>query len=203
MEAIGQLAGGVAHDFNNILTVIQGHIALLQQPARVLPASADRSVQQIGQAAERAAHLTRQLLSFSRRQVLQPRHLDLNELVANLTKMLGRLLGENITLQLQYRPQPSWVFADAALIEQVVVNLAVNARDAMPQGGQLTLRVSVTDVDAVHVAEYPEAREGCFVCLTVSDTGVGVPPEGLRRIFEPFYTTKEVGKGAASVWPHV
>ncbi|HPY30470.1 MAG TPA: PAS domain S-box protein [Verrucomicrobiota bacterium] len=195
MEAIGQLAGGVAHDFNNILTVIQGHIALLQQPARVLPASADRSVQQIGQAAERAAHLTRQLLSFSRRQVLQPRHLDLNELVANLTKMLGRLLGENITLQLQYRPQPSWVFADAALIEQVVVNLAVNARDAMPQGGQLTLRVSVTDVDAVHVAEYPEAREGCFVCLTVSDTGVGVPPEGLRRIFEPFYTTKEVGKG--------
>ena len=111
MEAIGQLEGGVGHDFNNILTVIQGHIALLQQPARVLPASADRSVQQIGQAAERAAHLTRQLLSFSRRQVLQPRHLDLNELVANLTKMLGPSSG-NITRN-SIRPQPIG-FADAA-----------------------------------------------------------------------------------------
>lgn len=195
MEAIGQLAGGVAHDFNNILTVIQGHASLLQQREQELPGLAGRSVQQIGQAAERAAGLTRQLLTFSRRQVMQPRRLDLNEIVTNLTKMLARILGEDITLQLQYWPQPTLILADASMVEQVLLNLAVNARDAMPQGGQLTVRIAVVDVDAQYIAEHPEARPGRFACLTVADTGVGIPPENLRRVFEPFFTTKEVGKG--------
>ena len=194
MEAIGQLAGGVAHDFNNILTVIHGHAALLTGGGQ-LSGVAARSAQQISQAAERAASLTRQLLTFSRRQVMQPRRLDLNEVVSHMTKMLGRILGEDIALQLNYFAQPALVQADAGMMEQILLNLAVNSRDAMPKGGQLTLRVSVGEVDARHVAQHPEGQAGRFVCLSVSDTGCGIAPENLRRIFEPFFTTKEVGKG--------
>lgn len=194
MEAIGQLAGGVAHDFNNILTVIHGHASLLIAGGSLgeLPA---RSAQQIGQAAERGAALTRQLLAFSRRQVMQPRRLDMNEVVSNMTKMVGRLLGEHIALQLQYHPRPVLVHADASMMEQVLLNLAVNSRDAMPKGGVLTLKISTLVVTPEQVTEHSEARPGRFVCLSVIDTGCGIPPEDLRRIFEPFFTTKEVGKG--------
>lgn len=194
MEAIGQLAGGVAHDFNNILTIIHGHASLLLAAGKLVDASA-RSAQQITQAAERAASLTRQLLTFSRRQVMQPRHLDLNGIVANMTQMLGRILGEDITLQLDYAPQPAMVEADAGMMEQVLMNLVVNSRDAMPAGGKLTLSLSVRDVGGPHLFRHPEARIGRFVCLRVVDTGCGISPENLRRIFDPFFTTKEVGKG--------
>ncbi len=147
MEAIGQLAGGVAHDFNNILTVIHGHASLLQAGGSLTGVSA-RSAQQISQAAERAASLTRQLLAFSRRQVIQPRRLDMNEVVANMTKMLGRILGEDIALQLNYSPQPALVQADAGMMEQVLLNLAVNSRDAMPKGGLLAIKISTLEVDS-------------------------------------------------------
>jgi PAS domain S-box-containing protein len=194
MEAIGQLAGGVAHDFNNILTVIHGHASLLGTGGNLSPAS-NRSSQQIIQAAERAAGLTRQLLTFSRRQVMQPRRLDMNEVVNNMTKMLARILGEDITLQLNYFPQPALVQADSGMMEQVLLNLSVNSRDAMPKGGQLALRISVHELDGGQLPHHPDARPGRFVCLSATDTGCGIPPENLRRIFEPFFTTKEVGKG--------
>jgi two-component system cell cycle sensor histidine kinase/response regulator CckA len=194
MEAIGQLAGGVAHDFNNILTVIHGHASLLSGAGN-LTGTAPRSAMQITRAAERAAALTRQLLAFSRRQVLQPRRLDMNEVVSDMTKMLGRILGEHIALQLRYSPQPAPVLADASMMEQVLLNLAVNARDAMPGGGVLTIQISSPEIDAWHLVQHPEARSGPAVCLTVTDTGCGILPENLSRIFEPFFTTKEVGKG--------
>jgi PAS domain S-box-containing protein len=194
MEAIGQLAGGVAHDFNNILTIIHGHAALLQSGGN-LSELASKSAQQIVQAAERAAGLTRQLLTFSRRQVLQPRRLDMNKVVGDMTNMLGRLLGEDITLHLNYSQRPCLVDVDASMMEQVLLNLAVNARDAMPKGGQLTIRIAVVEIGELHVWRHPEARVGRFVCLIITDTGCGIPPENLPRIFEPFFTTKEVGKG--------
>jgi PAS domain S-box-containing protein len=193
MEAIGQLAGGVAHDFNNILTVIHGHGSLLLMSD--LDDTAARSAQQITQAAERAAGLTRQLLTFSRRQLIQPKKLDMNKIVGNMTDMLGRLLGADVSLQLNYSQSPATVEADAGMMEQVLLNLAVNARDAMPRGGQLGVRISIMDVNEDHVRRHPEARVGTFVCVSKSDTGCGIPPENLSRIFEPFFTTKEIGKG--------
>ncbi|MEY2467295.1 MAG: two-component system, cell cycle sensor histidine kinase and response regulator CckA [Verrucomicrobiota bacterium] len=194
MDAIGQLAGGVAHDFNNILTVIHGHASLLLNDEH-LPQTAARSAHQIAQAAERAAGLTRQLLTFSRRQVMQPRRLDLNEVVSNMTMMLSRIVGEDIKLQLNYWPQAAFVQADASMMEQVLLNLVVNARDAMPKGGQLAIRITVASHTPQRLAYHSEARLGKFVCLNVTDTGLGIAPETLRRIFEPFFTTKEVGKG--------
>jgi PAS domain S-box-containing protein len=193
MEAIGQLAGGVAHDFNNILTVIQGHASLLT--AANLSESAGKSADQIVQASERAARLTRQLLTFSRRQLIQPRQLDLNKVVGNMTNMLGRILGEDVSLQLNYCQSPPIVEADAGMMEQVLLNLAVNARDAMPKGGQLAIRIAVADVAEALGGGHSEARAGRFVCLSVTDNGMGITPENLRRIFEPFFTTKEIGKG--------
>jgi PAS domain S-box-containing protein len=193
MEAIGQLAGGVAHDFNNILTVIHGHASLLGMSD--LDDTAARSAQQITQAAERAAGLTRQLLAFSRRQLIQPRKLDMNKTVGNMTDMLGRLLGEDVALQLNYSKSPATIEADAGMMEQVLLNLAVNARDAMPRGGQLGIRISIVDVDEARAQRHHEARPGQFVCISKSDTGCGIPPENISRIFEPFFTTKEIGKG--------
>jgi two-component system cell cycle sensor histidine kinase/response regulator CckA len=193
MEAIGQLAGGVAHDFNNILTVIHGHASLLA--ASGLDEQGARSAQQIAQAAERAAGLTRQLLTFSRRQLIQPKRLDMNKIVSNMTDMLGRILGEDVALQLNYSVAPATVEADAGMMEQVLLNLSVNARDAMPRGGRLSVRISIVDVNEDHVRRHPEARAGRFVCVSNTDTGSGIPPENLTRIFEPFFTTKEVGKG--------
>lgn len=194
MEAIGLLAGGVAHDFNNILTVIHGHASLLATQCD--PSStATRSAQQILQAAERAAGLTRQLLTFGRRTMIQPRRLDVNELLANMTKMLGRILGEDIALKLQYSAQPSVILADAGMIEQVLLNLAVNSRDAMPKGGVLFLKTSIQEVSGTQLLEHPDAASGRYVCLSAVDTGCGIPPENLKRIFEPFFTTKPTGKG--------
>ena len=193
MEAIGQLAGGVAHDFNNILTVIHGHASLLS--ASTLDEHGTRSANQITLAAERAAGLTRQLLTFSRRQLIQPKRLDMNKIVGNMTDMLGRILGEDVALQLNYSTAPATVEADAGMMEQVLLNLSVNARDAMPRGGQLFVRISVVEVNDEHLQRHPEARTGQFVCVSNTDTGSGIPPENLSRIFEPFFTTKEVGKG--------
>jgi two-component system, cell cycle sensor histidine kinase and response regulator CckA len=193
MEAIGQLAGGVAHDFNNILTVIHGHASLLLSSD--IDDSATRSAQQIAQAAERAASLTRQLLTFSRRQLIQPKKLDMNKIVGNMTDLLGRLLGEDVSLQLNYCPSPAMVEADVGMMEQVLLNLAVNARDAMPKGGRLNVRISIVEVNETHVQRHPEARVGRFVCVSKTDTGCGIPQENIQRIFEPFFTTKEVGKG--------
>ena len=193
MEAIGQLAGGVAHDFNNILTVIHGHASLLMMSD--LDDTAARSSQQILQAAERAAGLTRQLLTFSRRQLIQPKRLDMNKIVGNITEMLSRLLGEDISLKLSYSHAPAIVEADSSMMEQVLLNLAVNARDAMPRGGQLLVRINVLNIDAEHIKKHPEARTGKFVRVSKTDTGCGIASENLSRIFEPFFTTKEVGKG--------
>ena len=194
MEAIGQLAGGVAHDFNNILTVIQGHASLLGAGAKLTGVWA-RSAQQIGQAAERATGLTRQLLAFSRRQVMKLRCLDMNQVVSNMNDMLARLLGEDIALQISHSGQPALVQADSSMLEQVLLNLAVNARDAMPKGGQLALRISVVELQTHPLPRHPEAQAGTFVCLTASDNGCGIARENLPRVFEPFFTTKEIGKG--------
>ncbi len=194
MDAIGQLAGGVAHDFNNILTVIQGHAALLRGAGGVSGPLAG-SAEQIAQAAERAAGLTRQLLTFSRRQMMQPKQLDLNTVVSNMTKMLGRILGEDIELQFNYSRSLPLVHADVGMMEQVLLNLAVNSRDAMPSGGQLIIRISVMDMATEGRQEHPEGRPGKFVCLSVTDTGCGISPQVLPHIFEPFFTTKAVGKG--------
>jgi PAS domain S-box-containing protein len=194
MESVGQLAGGIAHDFNNILTVIQGHASLLAITAG-LPVDALESSRQISLAAERAANLTRQLLTFSRRQIIQPKDLDLNEVVNNMTKMLRRVLGEDITLQVNYASHLPSIHADPGMMEQILLNLSVNARDAMPKGGRLFIDTSAVRVDDAYARQNPEASAGEYVCLTVRDTGAGISTEILPRIFEPFFTTKDVGKG--------
>jgi PAS domain S-box-containing protein len=194
MEAVGQLAAGVAHDFNNILTIIQGHGDLLLT-APDLPETLRPSLTQIIGAASQAGSLTKQLLTFSRKQVIQLSHLNLNEVVHGATQMLRRLLREAITLQLECGPAALPIYADAGMIEQIIVNLALNARDAMPQGGRLTIKTEAVEVDAAYAQQRPEARPGAFACLTVADTGTGMDQATLHRIFEPFFTTKEVGKG--------
>lgn len=194
MEAIGQLAGGVAHDFNNMLAVIQLQVGLLKSD-RTLTALQSDMAGEIEKAATRATDLTRQLLLFSRRQTLQPRNVDLNELVRNTTKMLQRILGEHIRIQISFGPGELFIHADPGMMDQVLLNLAVNSRDAMPNGGQLAIETSAIDLDEDGVAQNPSGHPGSFVCLTVTDTGCGIPAETLPRIFEPFFTTKDVGKG--------
>ena len=194
LESIGQLAGGVAHDFNNILTVIQGHASLLLANRGLDDQTLD-SAQQIALASERAATLTRQLLAFSRKQVMQPRALDLNEIVSNVIKMLKRIVREDVSLRVNYAPRLAPVHADAGMLEQVLMNLAVNARDAMPQGGELIISTSVEAIGPDYLQVNAEASPGEYVCLCVEDTGCGIPPEVLPRIFEPFFTTKPVGQG--------
>ncbi len=194
LESVGQLAAGIAHDFNNLLTVIQGYCDLLRLNVADRPRVGE-AVEEIVAASGRAASLTRQLLLFSRKQVVQRSLIDLNELTRNLTKMLGRILGEDIALRLECRPGLPPVSADPGMIEQVITNLAVNARDAMPDGGRLEIATSVVALDAARVLSNPEALPGRFVCLTVRDTGSGIAPEVLPKIFEPFFTTKEVGTG--------
>jgi signal transduction histidine kinase len=194
MEVIGQLAGGVAHDFNNILAVILLQASLLKLEDNTPQQQLD-IVREIETAAEQAVNLTRQLLLFSRKQVLQLRDLDLNLVVTNLAKMLQRIVGEQVRLQCQCAPQPLLIHADAGMLDQILMNLAINARDAMPQGGRITIEVSARSFDADTAARQVPARPGSFVCLRVSDTGCGIPPEVLPRIFEPFFTTKDVGKG--------
>ena len=194
LDSVGQLAGGIAHDFNNILTVIQGHTTLLTMPAN-LPPETIESAQQIAYAAERAANLTRQLLTFSRRQIMQPKKLDLNEVVKQMTKMLRRLLGEDITLQVKYAAGLPLIEADPGMLEQILMNLSINARDAMPKGGSLFINTSARTIDAEAAKSIPKASPGKYVSLVIKDTGIGIEPEVLPRIFEPFFTTKDVGKG--------
>jgi PAS domain S-box-containing protein len=194
MESIGQLAAGVAHDFNNILTIIQGHAGLLNADAN-LNAQLSESARQIAVAAERAANLTRQLLMFSRKQIMQPQMLNLNEVVSDLAKMLRALVGEQVELKCQLAVDLPPIYGDPGMIEQVLVNLAVNSRDAMPRGGNLTLRSHVAEIEAEYIEKQPEAKPGYHVCLTVTDTGHGMDAATLGRIFEPFFTTKEIGKG--------
>jgi len=194
MDAIGKLAGGVAHDFNNILAIIQMQADLLKTEDGITPAQLETAME-IGKAVQRASALTRQLLLFSRKQMLQLRDLDLNESINEMTKMLRRTLGENIKLQFKFMMQDLFTHADAGMIDQVLMNLAVNARDAMPNGGQLIIETSAVELDKAAAAQIPHARPGSFVCLSVRDTGCGIPPENFQRIFEPFFTTKDVGKG--------
>jgi PAS domain S-box-containing protein len=194
MEAVGRLAGGVAHDFNNILTAISGfaELAAVELPADH-PVSAD--IAQILRASDRAAGLTRALLAFSRRQVMQARLVDLNEVLSGLTPLLGRSIGEDVQLVVHLDPHLDPTMADRAQLEQVVLNLVVNARDAMPKGGVLSLATTNVDIDAATARAHVGATEGPYVALTVADTGVGMTPEVREHAFEPFFTTKARGKG--------
>jgi nitrogen-specific signal transduction histidine kinase/ActR/RegA family two-component response regulator len=194
MEAIGQLAAGVAHDFNNILTVVQGHASLIKcQMAQGSPEVL--SADEITKAAQRATGLIRQLLMFSRKQVMQFRHLDLNETVNNSLDMVRRLVGEHIQLKFSAADFVPSIHGDPTMIEQVVMNLAVNARDAMPNGGQVEIATDVITFDREAIPMDPEARHGQFVRLIFRDTGCGMDTSIRNRIFEPFFTTKGVGKG--------
>ncbi len=194
LEAVGQLTAGVAHDFNNVLAVVQGHADLLLLDCEP-GSSTEESLRQISQAARRAANLTRQLLAFSRKQVLQPRDLDLNEVIANMAKMLRRAVGEAVRVDIVREDRPAHVHADVNMLEQVVLNLAVNARDAMPKGGRLRLETRHLDLDGTTSHGDSGGGVGAHICLSVSDTGCGIPPEVMPHIFEPFFTTKGIGKG--------
>ncbi len=194
MDSLGHLAAGVAHDFNNMLTVIQGHASMLICRLKS-QTDLQESAQCVHFAAERAAVLTKQLLVFGRRSVFQPKLLDLGESVGRLVQMLTRLLGEHIELCFDPPSNLPLVRGDVGLIEQVVMNLAVNARDAMPKGGRLTILLLKVNVSPQYLQHNPDGRPGDFVCLQVTDTGCGMSAETISHIFEPFYTTKEVGKG--------
>ena len=194
MEAVGRLAGGIAHDFNNLLTAIIGTTALVLEDLG-LESRARLDIQEIEKAAKRAAGLTRQLLIFSRQQVLEPRALDLNALVGNLEKMLHRLIGEDIELRTKQATALGAVRADPGQLEQAIVNLVVNARDAMPQGGRLTIETADVELDRGYVAGHVPTQPGPYVLLAISDTGVGMDGATKARLFEPFFTTKEPGRG--------
>jgi two-component system cell cycle sensor histidine kinase/response regulator CckA len=192
LESVGRLAGGIAHDFNNLLTVISGYTEVLlgeRDPASTV------ELTEIAAAAHRAAILTQQLLAFSRRQVLQPRVIDVNTVVEGLMPMLTRLIGEDIDLAAGLDAALEPVLADPSQIEQVVINLAVNARDAMPNGGRLTIETSNVDLDREYVERHPEASVGRHAMVAVTDTGSGMDADTKARLFEPFFTTKPVGSG--------
>ncbi len=194
LESVGRLAGGIAHDFNNLLTVIGGYAELAARKLEPGSGTASR-IARIRDAADRARNLVAQILAFSRRQVLKPRVLDLNEVLGELSDMLRRLIGEDVRLVVAPGPDLARVRADPAQVEQVIANLAVNARDAMPGGGTLTLETANVVLDAAYAARHAGARPGPHVMLAITDTGTGVPPEVVDRIFDPFFTTKEAGKG--------
>jgi len=194
MEAVGRLSGGIAHDFNNLLGVIIGYSQVLKRslkPEHPLYEHAE----EIEKASQRAVSLTRQLLAFSRQQVLEPVVLNMNALVSDMEKMLPRLIGEDIALTLTLDPALGQVKADPGQIEQVIMNLAVNARDAMPDGGKLTIQTANVDLDTTYTHQHPGSRVGSYVMLRVTDTGTGIDPEIQAQIFEPFFTTKERDKG--------
>ncbi len=194
MEAVGQLAGGVAHDFNNLLTAILGYSQLLAPDLR---ANLDQfsAIEEIRKAGERAAALTRQLLAFSRKQILEPKVLDFNEIVRHIEEMLSRIIGEDIQVVTKLDRSLGSVRADAGQIEQVIMNLAVNARDAMPKGGQLTIETANVELDDEYAQTHVHVQPGPYVLLAVSDTGVGMDEATKQRVFEPFFTTKEKGRG--------
>jgi nitrogen-specific signal transduction histidine kinase/CheY-like chemotaxis protein len=194
IEAIGRLAGGIAHDFNNLLTVINSYSSMAaEQLVDGDPLKSD--IQEIIEAGQRASTLTRQLLAFSRKQMLAPRILDLNEVVGELEKMLRRLIGEHIELGTCLAQNLGRVNADPSQIEQVLMNLAVNARDAMPEGGKLTIETANIELDEDYASKRPDTRSGRYVMLAVTDTGLGMTPEVQERLFEPFFTTKAKGQG--------
>jgi PAS domain S-box-containing protein len=195
MEAIGQLAAGVAHDFNNLLTVMHGNAELLLLHPAHHDSQTGECLKQITAAAERAASLTRQLLVFSRKQAMHLRPLSLNDVISNLAWMLKRIIGEHIEIQYHCAASLPLVEGDAAMLEQVLVNLVLNARDAMPGGGQIHIATDKLNLSADCAKTNPEARTGEFVCLIIRDTGTGIAPDHLAHIFEPFFTTKEPGKG--------
>ncbi|HJN17052.1 MAG TPA: MASE3 domain-containing protein, partial [Armatimonadota bacterium] len=194
LESIGTLAGGVAHDFNNLLTGISGYseIALESLPADT---QAAEDVREVSQLAERAGTLTRQLLAFSRKQTLDPMILNVNELVENMSNLLMRVIGEDISLQFNPSADLGSISADPGQVEQVVMNLAVNARDAMPRAGRLTIETANAELDEVYASQHPGTEPGPYVMIAVSDTGCGMSPETLERIYEPFFTTKPEGQG--------
>jgi len=194
LEAFGRLAAGVAHDFNNILTIITCHSELM---LRQMPANDTRRkhVEQVEKAAHMAAGLTRQLLTFSRKQVIEPRVLKLNDVITDVEKMLRRLIGEDIEFHTKLDPAAGHIKADAGQIEQVIMNLAVNARDAMPDCGKLTIMTANTVLDENYLRSFPELRAGDYVMLAIADTGVGMSDEVKAHLFEPFFTTKSPGKG--------
>jgi PAS domain S-box-containing protein len=194
MEAVGQLAGGVAHDFNNILSVILMQLGLLQEEETLKP-EIRTSLAELEEQAKRGSNLVRQLLLFGRRQSLQKQLLDLDSLLGNLLKMLRRLIGENIGLEFKNSSHPLWVEADPGMLEQVVMNLVVNARDAMSGGGRITVATEEVEISAEQAAPNPQRRVGRFACLRVTDTGCGMDAETVQRIYEPFFTTKPAGKG--------
>lgn len=194
MEAVGRLAGGIAHDFNNLLTIINGYGELLRNRL-----SADDPgspmIGEIVKAGQRAATLTRQLLAFSRQQVIAPRVLDLNIVIADMSQMVARLIGEDVVLTTLLAPEPAHIKADPGQVEQVLMNLVVNARDAMPQGGRVTIETRLVKLDDQYMRLHPQVHAGTYVYLGVSDTGCGMTPEIKARLFEPFFTTKEIDKG--------
>lgn len=194
MDAIGRLAGGVAHDFNNLLTVIIGYSELLLY--QLQPNDPIRSsIQDIHKAAERAASLTSQLLAFGRKQIFQTKIIDLNSLIVNLEKMLGRLLGEDVEIKVSQSLDLKKIVADPSKIEQVIINLALNAREAMPEGGKLIITMANVELDEQYTREHIDVKPGQYVILAISDTGYGMDEKTLEHIFEPFFTTKETGKG--------
>jgi len=203
MEAVGQLAAGIAHDFNNLLTVIQGHAGLLLA-GLTGDAGDTESLKQVAAAATRAGTLTSQLLAFSRKGPVCAKPLDLNPVLANASKLLHRVIGEHIELRLDLSDQPTPLTADDASLVQVIMNLAINARDAMPDGGSLTLGTSMETLDVETARRHSHARPGSFVCLTVTDDGCGMDAATQGKIFDPFFTTKDAGKGTglglATVW---
>lgn len=192
LESLGQLTGGVAHDFNNLLAVILGHASLL---AEQVTGEAAREVEQIEKAATRAADLTRGLLAFARRQRLEPKVVDLNPLVEGLRPLVARVLGEDVTLTVRLSSTPCLASLDATQMETALINLCVNARDAMPQGGILVIETGRATLDAGYARLHAEVTPGRYVLVTVSDTGQGIPKEHLQRVFDPFFTTKELGRG--------
>jgi signal transduction histidine kinase/ActR/RegA family two-component response regulator len=194
MESIGRLAGGIAHDFNNLLTAILGYVELSRQSvAEADPLAAD--LREIEMASRRGAELTRQLLTFARRQVVEPRPVNLNDLAQSVSRLLTRLIGERIELILDLDPDLSPVVADSGQLEQVIMNMAVNARDAMPHGGKLILQTRNVELDRTWADRHPGIEPGSYVRLSVEDTGTGMDAQTLPRIFEPFFTTKDTGMG--------
>jgi PAS domain S-box-containing protein len=193
LEAVGRLAGGIAHDFNNLIAGISGCAEVLLN--MVKDAEAHAEIQEIQKVCERAATLTRQLMAFSRRQVAVPRLVDINKVIGELEKMTRRLMNANIDLTFEFTPQPCLLNADVSQLEQILLNLILNARDAMPQGGRLKVRTDRVTLDACSESEEFEIQSGEYIMLVISDTGMGMSPDVRSRIFEPFFTTKEFGKG--------
>ena len=194
MEALGRLAGGIAHDFNNLLTVINGYAALLlRKMGRTSPFWTQ--VEEIAKAGERATRLTQQLLAFSRKQVIQPQLLHLSRVVTDSLEMLRRVIGEHIDLATSLEPRPAAIRADTGQLQQVLMNLVVNARDAMPSGGRMLIATRNVELDGEYCAAHPGTAPGAYVSLAVSDTGIGMDEKTQRHIFEPFFTTKPMGKG--------